>query len=127
MTTPIWPTDLPNPAATNYQEQPQSQIIRSTVDAGIDKVRRRFTSNTRQFSCTWYLTHDQLGAFESWFNNDLGAGSLAFRFPKPRYGMTTGTHILARFYGNNNDPLYTIGYAEQYRQWQVTARLEQLP
>lgn len=122
-----WPTSLPYPSANNYQEQPQSQVIRTGMDAGIDKVRRRFTSGTRQFSCMWYFTHEQLATFELWFYHTIAAGSLPFTMPKPRHGMSGTPTINVRFYVNRGEPGYTVSYADQYRQWQVSARMEQIP
>lgn len=58
---------------------PQGGTIRTQMDAGPAKVRRRFTAAPQRFQgATGFLSRGQLAAFETFFIEDLAMGSLPF-------------------------------------------------
>ena len=114
-----WPTTLPPfPEAMSYQEQARSQTLRTEMDTGPAKVRRRFTAGVVNFSVQWLLDADQLDDLEAFFDATLGGGSLTFQAKHPRTGAVA-----------------TLGFVEPYSVqpsshsmfWAVGAKLERLP
>lgn len=114
-----WPSTLPQqPLIKDYTEEPQSQVIRTGMDAGPKKTRRRFTAAPVDVPPLQYImTPEQKIIFESWFNNDIQGGSLPFDWPRPRSG-TASVMIVG-------EPPYrfqTFG-----RNWMLTVSLEIQP
>lgn len=83
---PTWPASIPffadmAPAARSGQ---QGGVIRSNMDIGPAKVRRRTSAMpSRRSAETGFLTKAELAAFESFFANDLAQGALAFDATDP--------------------------------------------
>lgn len=44
MPNPTWPTSLPNPIVESCSYTPRENVIRTQMDAGVAKTRRRFTN-----------------------------------------------------------------------------------
>lgn len=115
---PSWPSQLPQrPIADGYNESLQSQVIRTQMDAGPAKSRRRFTAAARMVTARYVLTTSQVAAFEAWFVSDIGAGALAFDWPH-----RSGT-ISARITG---DPPYRLSPLGG-ELWRLDMTLEVLP
>lgn len=92
----VWPASLPQcPLASSYSETPQRQTLRSQMDAGPAKVRRRFTAGTTDLAYAVNLTPAQVQTFEAFYDDDTDAGALPFDMPHPR----TGTTVTVRFKG----------------------------
>lgn len=89
-----WPASLPTmPIAGGYGEKPQSQVLRSDMDAGPAKTRRRFTAGTRELTYSLRMTQDQADTFEAFFDNQIAAGALPFDIEQPRTGATVSVLI----------------------------------
>lgn len=115
---PSWPSTLPQtPLLRSYGETPPNLVLRTSMDAGPAKVRRRFTAGVRQFSFDFQLTGAQLEILDSFFMDDLAAGSTAFDFPSPR----TGDPVQMRF---TEAPQYSARGGDI---WIVKLSLEALP
>jgi hypothetical protein len=117
---PAWPNTVPySPVMASYQEQKQSQVLRSDMDTGAAKTRRRFTAAVVTVQVEWLWTETQFATFEAFFETDLEGGALPFDGVHPR----TGAAAKIRFV----DP-YTPQYSG-YPQtpWKVLAKLEILP
>ena len=63
-------------------------MLRTSVDAGPEKRRRRFTAAPRPLIGTMRMTTAQVAAFETFFRTTLADGTLAFDFPHPRTQST---------------------------------------
>lgn len=82
---PAWPATLPQYVfAQGYEETFPDEVLRTQMDAGPAKVRRRFTAGTRPFSVQVPLTATQVADFDSFFLNDIAAGALSFDWVHPR-------------------------------------------
>jgi len=82
---PTWPTSLPQYLLTrNYSETAPNLVIRTTMDAGPAKVRRRFTAGVRPIDGLLVLTDDQLGVLDGFFLNDCAGGAIAFSWTMQR-------------------------------------------
>lgn len=115
---PTWPATLPQrPLVAGYGESRQSQVLRSSMDAGPPKVRRRFSAAAQNFNVQWRMDSTQLDTFTTFFDTDIQGGSLRFDIPHPR----SGTTVSARF-----QDVYSIS-ALGGTNWNVSATLEVLP
>lgn len=84
-----YPSELPNPLRGGFTRSQVANTIRSSVDVGEAKVRRRYTLAI--YSETWSLALDPtaLSFFDNWFNNTLKSGVLRFQHVDP---ITNSTH-----------------------------------
>ena len=81
---PAWHTDLPeNLFVSGYGQSLPAVTIKSEMDAGPSKIRRRFTAGVEPVSGTMVLTAAQLATFDTFFNTTLLGGSLRFSWTKP--------------------------------------------
>lgn len=85
---PVWPGSLDD-FMLGAKETLQHGVIRTDMDAGPVKVRRRFTAVSRFISCEIMLrTVAQRSAFDTFFNTTLAGGSLSFEHDDPKDGTT---------------------------------------
>jgi hypothetical protein len=112
-----WPANLDDCfIIAGYTEQKQPVAIRSEVEAGQPKVRRRFTRGVKFVSAAIKADRDQLNDFYSFFDVDLKGGVLRFEFQSP----TSGTVREFRFL----DPPVVTPLTDKY--FQVAMNLEQM-
>jgi hypothetical protein len=120
----IWPSTLPQGFLENdYTEAVANNVVRSQMDYGPAKVRRRTSSNPRPVSGSMVMTSTQLAALETFVNTTTLGGSLPFNFPAQRGGGTW----LVRF-ANEGLPTWRFhSYNEGETSWQVSLKLEVMP
>jgi len=79
-----WPEILPKTLLLNgLSKQPQSSVIRTTMDAGPKKARRRYTASSVKFSGKIILDTEQREIFEWFYHTILADGVLRFNFTDP--------------------------------------------
>ena len=79
-----WPAQLPATLLIDgLSKQPQSSVIRTTMDAGPKKARRRYTARTVNFSGKQIFDVDELAIFEEFYQFMLADGVLRFNFTDP--------------------------------------------
>ena len=88
-----WPATLPYPALNTLKETPPNNAIRTQMDKGPDKVRRRTTANVRPLSFTLKLTPVQLETLDTFYVTTTASGVDEFDYTHPR----TGDSVTARF------------------------------
>lgn len=82
---PTWPGSLPQlVSARGYRESPPENSIRSPMDGGVAKVRRRTTAGVRLIKCQLDLTLAQVETLDVFYDSTLQSGSLAFDWVDPR-------------------------------------------
>ena len=87
MTNLVWPAGLPQrPMVGGYQERFSETVLRTAMDAGAAKTRRRFTSAPRQFELTFRVTALQADLLQTFFETTTAGGSLPFSWVNPRDG-----------------------------------------
>lgn len=112
----VWPAQFV-PLTGSVQETPPDNNIRSSMDKGPAKVRRRTTANVRPISFRLFVENDDMDTLDDFYTTDTFSGSEPFDFTHPRTGQT----VQARF---AEPPQYSdvenVG-------WNATISLEILP
>lgn len=86
----LWPSTLqPTFNTEGFTEGFAETTIRSTVDQGPSKVRRRFTKGVGAMQATIWLTTIQYLTFKSFYDTDTAGGSLQFLMNHPVSGVPT--------------------------------------
>jgi hypothetical protein len=67
MTTITWPSTLPLPTVEGYNVQPGDALIRTEMDSGLARHRRRFTDVPTKIAVRWIMRRDQYAIFEGWY------------------------------------------------------------
>jgi len=84
MAVPAFHADLPQKLfVAGYGQSFPAVTIKSNMDAGPAKVRRRFTAGVTPVSGTMILTAAQLVILDTFYNTTLLGGSLRFSWTKP--------------------------------------------
>ena len=84
MTNPVWPASLPQFVDRPHTEGMPDALLRTPMDAGPAKTRRRFTAGIKPVKAQMDLTAAQAATFETFFDVTLKAGALAFDWVLPR-------------------------------------------
>ena len=80
----FWPDGLPSDfLAEGLEIRPQSNVIRTKMDAGPNKARRRYTARTVIFSGKQRFDDGELEVFERFYQTVLADGVLRFNFKDP--------------------------------------------
>jgi hypothetical protein len=81
----IWPVDLPQvPLIDGHQETRTRNTLRSPVDQGRPKSRRRYTGKIQAFQVAIIVTAAQSQIFWDFYDDTSAEGSLAFDWAHPR-------------------------------------------
>ena len=67
MTTIIFPKHLPHPTVEGYSIRPDEAIIRTDMEAGPARQRRRYTQTPSKISVRWLMKQEQFCLFEAWY------------------------------------------------------------
>lgn len=87
---PAWPSDIPQkPLKEGFSRKPQDNVLRSSMDTGPEKARRRFTAASEYISCVYEMTESELSSFKSFYENDINSGAISFTWPDPENGNVT--------------------------------------
>ena len=115
---PTWPASLPQvPESSSYEETAPNELLRTQMDSGPAKVRRRFTSGVRDYGMTFRMTKAQVATLDTFYITTLSGGVVKYDWTNPRTGATD----TFRF---KSPPKY------QHRTgdfWRVAIEIEQLP
>lgn len=117
----VWPGTLPTgPNASSYSETPGTNILRSPMDAGPAKMRRRGV-RPDTLGVSYAMTDAQVSTLKTFVETTI-QGTARFGWPHPRTGAT----VEARIVPTNDGGLYSIAYvSEDY--WLVSLTVEVLP
>lgn len=112
-----WPAELPELSITfSYGEDVPAGFYKTQTDSGAGKRRPRPDAPNRVVPFEQLLTHIQLIAFETFYEDELAHGALSFTEFSPRTGIIT-TYA---FEGG-----FSLSYDGTY--WRTRFRLEVLP
>jgi hypothetical protein len=97
MTDIIWPVDLPQTVDQDgYKEARLPNAVRSQVDQGRPKARRRYTASIKSFTVSLLLDEDQTEILDEFYDDTTAAGSLEFDWVDPR----TNEAAVVQFWGD---------------------------
>ena len=81
---PTWPATLPQQLSRQgYSESLPDNVLRSEVEAGPEKTRRRFTAAPYPIRGRMMLTFTQAAELKRFFREDIADGANSFTFPDP--------------------------------------------
>lgn len=113
-----WPATLPKPTPS-YGITPVDSSIRTEMESGAARVRRRTSARNDHISLQWVMTDAQLTIFRAWFDNASEAAGGASWFTINLAVGTTGlVSSTARFISG-----YKVSHLNVLN-WTVTADLE---
>ena len=81
MSTPTFPTTLPKPSMSQYSLTPVNNVIRTDMESGPARTRRRYISVPTDVSVTWTLTRVELDAFQTFYREAIYDGAGWFLMP----------------------------------------------
>ena len=111
----IWPTTLPQlPLRAGILETTPKLVIRTTMDAGPEKMRRRFTAGSRNIKHVMEMTKAQVAIFDAFYLTNCAIG---FDFVDTRTGVSKEFRFLS-------PPVYAFSKS---LKWNVSLSLEQMP
>ena len=67
-----------------FQEAPPDNVLRTEMDVGPAKLRRRSTAAVRKFSVQMFFTTTLVATFDTFYVTTSKHGSLAFSYRAPR-------------------------------------------
>ena len=112
---PTFPSTLPAPLIDGYALQPQDVRVRSSMDGGIARLRRRFTAPpVHQVAVQWRLTQEEFGLIDAWLNTYASDW-----FTIALTGPSGNEAVAARLIGQ-----YQAAPAGAPARWTISATLE---
>ena len=121
MTTTIsWPNRLPLPTFEGTSLEPQDSCLRTEMEAGPARQRRRFTQAPTRMPVRWRFRDVDFATFEAWFKLKVGSGAIWFSITLLG-GTGLATHE-ARFLGQGGVPYKAV--PSRGGIWIVTSVLE---
>lgn len=70
-----WPTSLPTPMFDGYGYEPEMNVIRTEMEGGAARARRRFTAVVTRFSFKLAFTQYEMDTFEAWITHEAKDGA----------------------------------------------------
>lgn len=90
-----WPPTVPSVLQNSgYSHDAESGVIRTDMDTGPAKTRRRFTAVTENHSGSIIMTKTQFATWKTWFVNTIMQGTLPFDMTDPLTGDTVSMRIV---------------------------------
>jgi hypothetical protein len=123
---PYWKSTLPTSPQKGYTESIGMNIIRSPMDQGPAKQRRRGKSPD-ELDVNYIMSTTQVNTLQDFINNDL-AGVRRFNYPHPRLSIYTNTSTWkeVRIVPGSNGEFFKLSYiAPDY--WSLSLKIEVLP
>lgn len=116
-----WPTTLPLPNASGYAVSPVDPAVRTDMEAGAARVRRRTRARNDRVTVSWTFSDLQLGLYRDWFDDTAGAaGGSAWFSVSLALGGGGMKAVTARFV-NGPGKFSVLGGR---LRWSVSAELE---
>lgn len=116
---PSFPSSLPAPLLEGYSLSPVDPSVRTDMEVGGQRVRRRTKARNDRVDLSWCFSDSQMATFRAWFEDDttgVSGGSSWFDI-KLNIGLGGMTDEEARF--------TSVWKATRDNQvWKVTANVE---
>lgn len=118
-----WPASLPQSLLYDLTEKRQAGKVRSQMDTGPAKQRKRFTAVTKEYDGALVLTQAQVATFKTFYETTLGEGAVSFTWIDP----FLDTSASLRFRDEPEITLIRPSDTLGDRLYRVTMPLEMLP
>lgn len=119
---PKWPARLPVPAAPGYGYQSKAPFVRTEMDAGTARSRRRFRVFPKTVSVSYTFSGEEMEVFEAFVHYEIFDGAAQFETP-----LATAAGLVNVKASFTQDPPYNVALvAGSLDLWKVTAQLETL-
>lgn len=112
-----FPAILPAPSLSGYSVSPFDQTIRTDMEAGAARVRRRSASRNATATVAWIFTDNQFSVFDYWVQNKITGGADWFNLSIP--DSAGFQSIEARLIG----PYKVVGRVPP-SSWQISTTIE---
>lgn len=117
MTTPLFPAKLPPPSVEGYGLEPETAFIRTDMEGGTARQRRRYTAAPTRVPVQWNFTFAEFALFEYWYENTIQSGAAWFEL-----GLANGSLF------NVQEARFTQAWRARADKsalyWEVSATLE---
>lgn len=70
-----FPRYLPYPTIEGYTIKPDEAIVRTEMEAGLARQRRRFTQTPSKITVKWIMNREQFSLFEAWYKYHAKEGA----------------------------------------------------
>ena len=109
MTNIQWPKELPQILRLEgLSGKMRTATVRTEMDAGPKKTRRRYTVSQKDFTGSVIVTEQQRQILESWYQKVLGGGALRFVMTDPQTLEPAEFRFLEDYTENSAEGLWTI-------------------
>lgn len=120
---PIWPLDLPQaPQRDGWSDTAPNNLLRSEMESGPMKVRRRGNAKPHTAKATYVFTDEEADVFERFALETLAGGAIAFDWWHP----TLRRYVRARL-APEGDGLFSKQYWGGTYAWQYSLTFEYWP
>lgn len=115
-----FPATLPKPTVDNYTLKPVDQTVRTDMEVGSARVRRRTSARNDIVSVVWLFSPEEMGQFRIWFEDDVAgiSGGSSWFDVRLDTGDGAASVIETRFKSTWQANRLGNGY------WKVSAELE---
>ena len=114
-----WPITLPRTLATGYDLNPVDPSIRTDMEVGAARTRRRTSARNDKVGVNWIFSDSEMAIFRDWFDDPAQcAGGSAWFATKLALGTGGVVAVEARFVGIWKSVVIPP------LMWSVTATLE---
>lgn len=73
-----YPSTLPRPQVEGYGIEPDDPVIKTEMDGGNTRFRRRYTAFPSQITARWTFTQHEFAVFEAWHRHTILDGAAWF-------------------------------------------------
>lgn len=108
-----WPATLPQTFdQTSYSEASPDMVVRTKMDTGPVKIRRRFTAAPYTLSGSMKLTSAQTNTLDTFYTTTINGGANSFTFTHPRKLTTVTCRFTAppKYAALNQDFMATLQF-----------------
>ena len=75
-----WPNTLPKPALSGYSVEPQNAVLKTQMEAGPNRYRKRYTTVPVDIKGGLTLTAAQMAVFKTFYQTTINQGADWFVF-----------------------------------------------
>lgn len=119
----FWPIELPQiPLRAGYSDTAPNNLLRSDMDTGPAKVRRRSTAKPHIAACSYVFDDAKAMIFEDFAEHTLAGGALAFDWWHPVLKRYVRARLLS-----SEDGLFTRTYFSDTLKWHYSLKFEYWP